>query len=74
MISPLPSIMELDMPTDPLTLELPEWVDTNKDYRLTWSLENEAWTVLPLDVMLRKDKVTVIEDISEYVDLTDKPF
>jgi hypothetical protein len=30
---PLPSIMELDMPpADPLTVQLPEWVDTNKTY------------------------------------------
>lgn len=34
-------------PSNPLTITLPDWVDTNETYQLVWDAVNEEWTVLP---------------------------
>lgn len=32
---------------DPLTLQLPNWVDTNREYRIWWNHITEVWEVIP---------------------------
>lgn len=39
--------MTIEVREDPLTITLPNWVDTNRSYELIWSPITEAWEPLP---------------------------
>ncbi|HET6924930.1 MAG TPA: hypothetical protein VFH39_03830 [Candidatus Saccharimonadales bacterium] len=37
----------IEVKNDPLTVRLPEWIDTNQVYEAFWSLTAEQWLIVP---------------------------